>query len=101
MLEQPQVVRADTEVDVPLQPRVDPVLVPFLRGRWLDKKLHFHLLEFARTEDEIAGSYFVAEALTDLSDAEGRPLACRRDHIGKVDEDALRGLGSEIVQALF
>lgn len=101
MLEQPQVLRIDTQFDIPLQPGVDPILMPFLGGRGLDEELHFHLLELAGAENEVARGDLVAKALADLADTERRLLACGRHHVGEVDENALRGLRAQIVQAFL
>ncbi len=101
VFEEPQVFRVDAEVDIPLQAGVDPVLMPLLGGRRLDEELHLHLLELAGTEDEVARRDLVAEALTDLPDAERRLAPRGRDHVGEVDEDALRGLGAQVVHAIL
>ena len=101
VLVEAQVVAVDTEVDVPLQPGVDPVLMPLGRGRGFDEELHLHLLELAGAEDEVARGDLVAEALADLADAERRLLARGGHDVGEVDEDALRGLGTQIVQSLL
>src|SRR6476620_7564168 len=74
VLEVPQVVPGDTEIDVPVGPLVDPVLVPFLVRARLDEELHLHLLELASPEDEVARCDLVSEALADLTDAERRLL---------------------------
>lgn len=71
MLEHPQVLRIDAEVDVPVPALLEPVLVPFLVGAGLDEELHLHLLEFAGAEDEVARRDLVAEALAGLADAKG------------------------------
>ena len=99
VLEEPQVVPVDAEVGVPVGALVDPVLVPFLVGAGLDEVLHLHLLELARAEDEVARGDLVAERLADLADAERRLLAGRAHDVGEVHEDALRGLGAQVVQA--
>src|SRR3954447_1450362 len=99
VLEEPQVLGRDAEVGVPAGPLVDPVLVPFLVGAGLDEEFHLHLLELAGPEDEVAGCDLVAERLADLADAERRLLARRRQHVEEVDEDALRGLRPQVVQA--
>src|SRR5919202_166268 len=78
---------------------VDPVLVPLLVRAGLDEELHLHLLELAGPEDEVAGGDLVAEGLPDLSDAERRLLPGRTHHVGEADEDALRGLRPQVVQA--
>ena len=101
MLEEAEVVGIDAEVDVPLQPGVDPVLMPLFGGVRFDEELHLHLFELAGAEDEVAGGDLVAETLADLADAERRLAPRGGDHIGEVDEDALRGLGPQIMQALL
>ncbi|CKS74675.1 Uncharacterised protein [Mycobacterium tuberculosis] len=101
MLPQPQVLPTNTQVDIPLQPVVDPVLMPFLGSRRLDEELHLHLLELAGPEDEVARSDLVAKALADLSDTEWRLLTSSCHHVGKVHEDALRGFRAQIVQPLL
>ena len=55
MLIEAEVVRFDAEVGVPLQPGVDPVLMPLPCGVRLDEELHLHLLELPGAEDEVAG----------------------------------------------
>ena len=94
-----QVLRVDAEVDVPGLAVVDPVLVPFLIGAGLAEELEFHLLKLAGTEDEVAGRDLVAEGLADLADAERRLLARGVHDVRVVDEDALGGLGAQVVQA--
>src|ERR1700733_6038977 len=75
--------------------------MPLRSGRRLDEELHLHLLEFAGAEDEVARRDLVAEALADLADAERRLAARRRPPVGEVDENALRGFGTQIVQPLL
>ncbi|MPM15576.1 hypothetical protein SDC9_61947 [bioreactor metagenome] len=99
VLVEPQVGRVDAELDVPLVAVVDPVLVPLLVGPRLDEELHLHLLELAGAEDEVAGGDLVAEGLAHLADTERRLLARRGHHVLEVDEDALGGLGAQVVQA--
>ncbi len=101
VLEETQVVRIDAEAGVPVHARLDPGLVPLLIRAGGDEELHLHLLELARAEDEVAGRDLVAEALADLTDAERRLLAGGRHDLGEVDEDALRGLGAEVVESFF
>ena len=101
MLVEPQVLRVDAQVDIPLQAGVDPVLMPLAGGVGFDEELHLHLLELAGAEDESCPGDLVAEALADLADAERRLLARRGDHVGEVDEDALRRLRAQIVQTLL
>ena len=84
---------------MPVEPRVDPALVPFLVGARLDEELHLHLLELAGAEDEVARRDLVAERLADLADAERDLLARGLQHVAVVDEDALRGLRPQVRQA--
>src|SRR6266511_4369280 len=100
VLEVAQVRRGDAQVGVPVPALGQPVLVPLLVGAGLDEVLHLHLLELARTEDEVARRDLVAEALAHLGDAERRLLARRGHHVGEVDEDSLCRLRAQVVQAL-
>ena len=75
--------------------------MPLRGGLGFDEELHLHLFELAGAEDEVAGGDLVAETLADLADAERRLLARTGDHIGEVDEDALSGLGPQIMHALL
>ena len=98
VLEHPEVLRVDAEVDVPVPALLQPVLVPLLIGSWLDEELHLHLLELAGPEDEVARGDLVAEALAGLADAERRLLSGGVHDIEVVDEDALCGLRAEVVE---
>ena len=72
------------------------------RGRIVagrDEKFQFHLFELARAEGEIARVNFVAERLADLCDAEGNLLARDAEHVLKLREDDLCGLGTKIRDA--
>ena len=101
VLEEAQVVGRQAEVEVPVPALLEPVLVPLLVGARLDEELHLHLLELAGPEDEVARRDLVAERLAGLGDAERRLLARRGHDVLEVDEDALRGLRSQVVQALL
>ncbi len=101
VLIEPQVLRVDPEVDVPVESLIDPVLMPLLVLAGPDEELHLHLLELTGAEDEVAGGDLIAEALADLGDAERRLLPRRRHDVLEVDEDALRGLRPQIVQPLL
>ena len=61
MFAQAQHLARNTVADVPLEPFGLPVFVPFRTVSWRNEKLHFHLFEFARAEDEVAWGDFVAE----------------------------------------
>ena len=55
---------------VPGHTTIAPVLVPALRRVGVAEEFDFHLLELSRTEREVSRRDLVAEALTDLRDAE-------------------------------
>ena len=101
MFVKPKVLRFDAEVDVPLHPGVDPVLMPVAGGVGFDEELHLHLLELAGAEDEVARRDLVTEALADLADAERRLTPGSGDDVGEVDENALRGFRTQIVHPLL
>src|SRR5258708_6679565 len=66
-----QMIALDSELDVPVESEIDPVAIPllFFFAIWTDEKLHFHLLELARAENEILGGDFVAERFALLRNA--------------------------------
>src|SRR5262249_11863154 len=64
-----EVVGAYAELDVPVKALLEPVLEPLLSLGGRDEVLHLHLLELARTEDEVAGRDLVAKRLADLRDS--------------------------------
>src|SRR5207253_11324721 len=91
MRAQTQVLAANAQRQVPLEPLLLPVLQPLhLLGGW-DEILELHLLELAQAEDRVAGGDLVAKGLADLGDAEGRPHPGGVEDVGEVDENALRG----------
>ena len=98
MLVVAQVIRVDAEIGVPRGANVDPVLMPLLVGSGFDEELHLHLLELTGTEDEVPRRDLVAERLTCLRDAEWRLLAGTGEHVLEIDENALGGLGTQVVQ---
>src|SRR5436190_2966754 len=93
---QTQVVGADAEIGVPAHASVAPVVEPRVGLVRRDEVLELHLLELPRPEDEVAGGDLVAEGLADLRDSERRLLAGELQDVLEVDEDALRGLRSQI-----
>src|SRR2546423_4796467 len=66
-----------------------------------DKKLEFHLLEFARTENVIARSDLVSKGLADLANAEWDFLAGGFEDVLELDENRLSGFGTEICNIVF
>src|SRR5699024_3741389 len=98
-VEAPQVARVDAQVHEPVPTVLDPAVEPRDRLVGLGEELDLHLLELAGAEDEVAGRDLVAERLTDLTDAD-RWLTPGGGHdVLVVDEDALRGLRAQVVQA--
>src|SRR5258708_32062668 len=69
--------RPDPQALQPLEALGPPELEPFAFAARLHEELHFHLLELARAENEIARRDLVAKRLPDLRDAEGN-LPARR-----------------------
>ena len=84
------------ELHEPVPAEILPVCEPLEICIRLAEELHFHLLELTGSESEVAGSDLVAERLTDLADSEGNFLSGSPLNVLEVNEDALRGLGSEI-----
>src|SRR5205085_2780295 len=93
---EPQMVRPDPEVRVPIHALGPPMLKPPSRLTRGNEVLHLHLFEFPCPEDEVARRDLVAEALADLRNAEGRLLAGELEVVLEVEEDALGGLRAQI-----
>ncbi len=91
-------VRLDPVPDIPVEALVHPVFEPsrLFVSVGTDKKLHLHLLEFARAEDEIAGRDLVAKRFAGLRHAERELDPLRVDNVGEVGEDSLRSLGTQV-----
>ena len=93
---QRQLFGIDTQIEIPLIARLNPFLMKARRVGRMAKILDFHLLELARAESEVARRDFVAKRLADLRDAERQLFARRGLHVVEVDENALRGFGTQI-----
>ena len=93
---QAQMLLFDAEAQQPVLAVVLPVAEPLQVGAGLAEELALHLLELAGAEGEVARGDLVAEGLAHLADAEGQLAAGGALDVGKVDEDALRGLGAEV-----
>ena len=76
---QNEIVAFDAKIEIPLIPPVAPVGVPLPAFRGMTEELDFHLLEFARTEGEVARRDLVADTLSDLADAKGNADATAVD----------------------
>ena len=90
------ILRAHTEVHMPLHTGFLPLGEPVELGAGLDEELHLHLLELAHAEDELAGDDLVAESLADLGDTERYLHAAGLLDVQVVHKDALGGLGAQI-----
>ena len=88
--------RIHAEVEIPVHTGLAPVLVPLLTFRRRDEELHLHLLELTSAEHEVARRDLVSERLPDLGDTERWALPTRVEHVGEVDEHALRRLGPKV-----
>ena len=86
----------DAHGEMPFEAFLLPVAEPLHLGAGTDEELHLHLLEFAHTEDELAGDNLVAEGFAYLGDAEGNLHAAGLLDVEEVDKDALCRLGTEI-----
>src|SRR6185437_8577597 len=73
-----------------------PSLEPVHVRAWRDEELHLHLLEFARSENEVTWRDLVTKRLSDLRDPERNLLARRLLHVQEVDVDALCRLRSQV-----
>ena len=93
---QAQIFFLDAKAQQPVLAVVLPVGEPLQVGVGLAEELALHLLKLPGTEGEVARGDLVAERLADLADAEGQLAAGGALDVGKVDEDALRGLGAQI-----
>src|SRR5947209_18541557 len=89
---QAQPVGFDSKISEPAQAAIAPIAIPAFRCRGLAEELDFHLLEFARAEDELARRDLIAEAAADLRDAERDLHARGVHHVAEIQKDPLRGL---------
>lgn len=96
MVAQAQAVLFDAQRKQPLLAERTPVVEPLQILAGLAEEFQLHLLKFADTEDEVAGGDFVAEGFTNLRDARRKLLAHGAHDVGEVDEDALRGFGTQV-----
>ena len=96
MVTQAQMLLLDAKAQQPVLAVVLPVAEPLEVGAGLAEELALHLLELAGAEGEVARGDLVAESLAHLTHAEGQLAAGGALDVGKVDEDALCGLGAEI-----
>ena len=93
---QAQVLLLDAKAQQPVLAVVLPVSEPVQIGAGLAEELALHLLELTGAEGEVARGDLVAEGLAHLAHAEGQLAAGGALDVGKVDEDALCGLGAQV-----
>ena len=86
----------DAQGGPPVEAGLDPEIVPLPAVVGVAEEFHFHLLKFARAEDEVARGDFVAEGLADLGDAEGDLDPHGIEDVLVVQEDALGGFRPEV-----
>ena len=94
MLMPAQLIHADTVLFVERPPLFTPVVEPFVVGTGLYKKLHFHLLKLAGTEDKVFRYNFVSECLTDLRNTERDFHTVGLRNVFIVHVDTLCGFGA-------
>src|SRR5437660_1434126 len=97
---QAQVLFRDANALKPLMTSIDPFLMCLFVLARSHKVFHLHLLELARTKNEIAGRDFVAKRFADLRDAKRKLAPAGVQDVEKVYEDALRGFRTKIDERL-
>src|SRR5438105_15291346 len=93
---QAQVFFRDANALKPLMTSIDPFLMCLFVLARSHKVFHFHLLELARAENEIAGRDFVAKRFADLRNAKRKLAPAGVQVVEKAYEYALGGSGTEI-----
>ena len=86
----------DAEIQKEFAAIIFPVFKPFQIRAGFAEEFKFHLLEFARSENKVAGGNFVSERFSYLRYAERQFSARRALYVRKVDKNALRRFGTEI-----
>ena len=93
---QAQVLLLDAQAQQPVLAVILPVSEPVQIGAGLAEELALHLLELTGAEGEVARGDLVAEGLAHLADTKGQLAAGGALDVGKVDENALCGLGTQV-----
>src|SRR5262249_39785855 len=99
MIPQPEPVRLQSQIDVPLEPRPAPVRVPVGGLARPAEVLDLHLLEFPRPQGEVARVDLVAKTLPNLCDSKRKLHPACIDDILEIGKDALGRLGAEVRNA--
>ena len=87
---------AESQRLMPFQTGFLPNLEPVELSARFYEELHFHLLELAHTEDELARNDFVTESLTDLCDAERNLHTSCLLHVQIVHKNTLSRFRTEV-----
>src|SRR5574344_1746316 len=90
------VFRSQSKVDMPFHAVFLPLPEPLHLGAGLDEELHLHLLEFTHAEYKLAGHNFISEGFSYLRDSERNLHAAGLLNVDTINEDALRGLRTQI-----
>ena len=85
-----------TKTKKPVFAIVLPICEPIKVCAGFAEEFKLHLLKLAGTEGEVAGSDFVTEGFTDLTDAERNLFSCGALNVFKVYENALSRFRTEI-----
>ena len=101
MLTNSQHICRNAVVDIPLQPRLTPVVVPLSTFTWWHEKFKFHLFEFSSSKNEIARCNFVSKTLAHLRNSKRRFFATGLQNICKIYEHSLGGLRAKINRRTF
>ena len=86
---------------MPFHARFFPMLVPFFLGAGLNEKLHFHLLKFPHSKDELSSYDFISKCFSNLCDTEWQFLTRRFLHIQEVDKNTLSRFGAQVQLAFL
>jgi len=96
MLMETELGRRNTKIDMPLHPCLSPLFKPTIVVTGLHKKLHLHLLELSRPENEIARRDFIAKSLANLCDTKRDLFSGRLHDIQVVHIYSLRCLRPQV-----
>src|SRR5579862_4449521 len=85
-----------TKAEMPFHSCLFPICIPFHFFARSDKELHFHLLEFAHSENKLAGHYLIAKCFARLRNTKRNFHSPRFLHIGEIYKYTLSGFGAQI-----
>ena len=87
---------AQSEGFVPFQAEFFPEFKPLHFLTRTNEELHFHLFEFAHTENKLTGNYLISKCFSDLSYTERNFHTTGFLHIEVVYKNTLSSLGAQI-----